>query len=289
MLKCHPDEIKRISGNYYQLKKHDSLKLDHGLWHWYSQKVGGRSAVDLLIKVEGMKFIEAVSAVYEEYFNKNPETDVRFHTFTKEMNMDKEALTVPAADADNNEAIKYLQKRKISNTVIGYAIKQLMIYQEKVHKNVVFVGFDYSGHPTCYAMRGTKGAFHQVTAGSDKRYPFRILNNPISRKLHLFEAPIDLLSYMTLYVNDQNMNEFNGMSLLGVADYNSDGELPVALDEYLRRFKLEEAYIHFDSDSTGKKAAEALKSMLEKRNIRVYIMYAPEGKDFNEYLQIKAD
>ena len=44
------------------LKDHDSFKICEAtsLWHWKSRDVGGRSALDYLIKVEGLGFVEAV-------------------------------------------------------------------------------------------------------------------------------------------------------------------------------------------------------------------------------------
>ena len=58
-----PDELVRISGNTYTTKTHDSLKISNGMWMWWSRGIGGRSAVDYLIRVRGMTFIEAVSQI----------------------------------------------------------------------------------------------------------------------------------------------------------------------------------------------------------------------------------
>lgn len=285
LLKCHPEEVERISGNYYQLKKHDSLKLDHGLWHWYKQKVGGRSAVDFLVKVENMKFLDAVTLIYQEYFNGVPDSDDRFYSFSKTVKKASNNLTFPIRAENNNDVIRYLLKRKISEEIVGYVIKNNLVYQEKAHKNVVFVGKDYEGNDKCFTMRGTFGHFHHTTSGSDRHFPFRITNNPLNNQLHLFEAPIDLLSYITLYIPLCEIGEFNGLSLLGISDYKQDGELPIALLKYIEIYpQLDSIFIHFDNDEAGKKAAVSLKGLLEKRGKNVFVESAPYGKDFNEYL-----
>ena len=52
----------------FHLKDHDSFKICEAtsLWHWKSRDVGGRSALDYLIKVEGLGFVEAVQQLCDE-------------------------------------------------------------------------------------------------------------------------------------------------------------------------------------------------------------------------------
>ena len=44
---------------------YDSLKISNGKWMWWSQRTGGRSALDYLIKVRGYSFLEAVELLAE--------------------------------------------------------------------------------------------------------------------------------------------------------------------------------------------------------------------------------
>ena len=60
---CEPQELVRISGNNYTTRTHDSLKISNGKWIWWSRGIGGRSALDYLIKVRGYSFIEAVEII----------------------------------------------------------------------------------------------------------------------------------------------------------------------------------------------------------------------------------
>ena len=58
-----PHELVRFSGNTYTTRTHDSLKISNGKWMWWSRGIGGRSALDYLIKVEGYSFMEAVEII----------------------------------------------------------------------------------------------------------------------------------------------------------------------------------------------------------------------------------
>ena len=55
-----PGELVRFSGETYCTRTHDSLKISNGKWYWFSQNIGGRSALDYLVKVKEMSFPEAV-------------------------------------------------------------------------------------------------------------------------------------------------------------------------------------------------------------------------------------
>ena len=46
-----PQELVHVSGNTYCTREHDSLRISNGKWCWFSQGIGGRSALDYLIKV----------------------------------------------------------------------------------------------------------------------------------------------------------------------------------------------------------------------------------------------
>lgn len=55
-----PQELKRCGAGEFCLRSHGSLKISNGKWHWHSRGIGGRSALDYLVKVQGMDFVSAV-------------------------------------------------------------------------------------------------------------------------------------------------------------------------------------------------------------------------------------
>ena len=58
-----PQELVHLGGGTYCTREHDSLKISNGKWYWFSQSIGGRSALDYLIKVRGTPFKEAVETI----------------------------------------------------------------------------------------------------------------------------------------------------------------------------------------------------------------------------------
>lgn len=65
LLRCEPNELVRISSERYSTKTHGSLKIDHGKWYWWSRGIGGRSALDYLVLVQGWDFRKAVKHILE--------------------------------------------------------------------------------------------------------------------------------------------------------------------------------------------------------------------------------
>lgn len=58
-----PHNLVHVSGNTYCTREHDSLKISNGMWYWFSRGIGGKSALDYLIKVKGIPFTEAVEMI----------------------------------------------------------------------------------------------------------------------------------------------------------------------------------------------------------------------------------
>ena len=58
-----PNELVHFGGNTYCTREHDSLKISNGKWYWFSRGIGGYTALDYLIKVKEMPFMEAVETI----------------------------------------------------------------------------------------------------------------------------------------------------------------------------------------------------------------------------------
>ena len=55
-----PSELIHVGGSEYKTRTHGSLKISNGMWNWFKGGIGGKNAVDYLMKVEGYSFVEAV-------------------------------------------------------------------------------------------------------------------------------------------------------------------------------------------------------------------------------------
>ena len=56
-----PSELVHFGGSTYCTRTHDSLKISNGKWCWFSRGIGGKTALDYLIKVREIPFTEAVA------------------------------------------------------------------------------------------------------------------------------------------------------------------------------------------------------------------------------------
>ena len=277
---CDPGELVHVSGNTYCTRSHDSLKISNGAWMWFSQGFGGWSALDYLIKVEGLGFVEAVRTINEGVVRSEP---LSFSATRPE----EKRLLLPEKCPDNHRVIQYLCKRGIDLEIIDYCINRGYLYESLPYHNVVFVGFDEKNIPRYASYRSTgEKRFLGDAAGSDKRFSFRI-ENPESCDLHLFESAIDLLSYATLVKRSGgDWRKESMMSLAGVYAGKADGsvKVPVALEKtLLEHEKIRKVYLHFDRDDAGRRAAKGLSESLSGR---VTVCDEPPGfgKDFNDYL-----
>ena len=107
----------------------------------------------------------------------------------------------PRRQRQPNKRRNYLTAaRRIDEDVTGFFISTGDIYEEAAHHNAVFVGRDESGIPRYAHQRGTAGSFRLDVKGSDKAFNFCYRGE--GERLFVFEAPIDLLSFLCLFKKD---------------------------------------------------------------------------------------
>ncbi len=143
----------------------------------------------------------------------------------------------------------------------------------KEYHNAVFVGCDENGVPRHAHKRGlyTEGTGFKGNVDScDPSYSFHHIGT--SSRLYVFEAPIDLLSYITLHPQDWQKHSY--VALCGVSEYVM--------------FKLLELYPHLqhvilclDHDEAGIEASDKYQDMLTAKGISCE-RELPMHKDWNE-------
>ena len=277
-----PYELVKFSGNTYCTRTHDSLKISNGKWIWWSRGIGGRSALDYLIKVKGYSFLEAVETIIGHTAIQAP---VYEKPHPKEEN---KPLLLPEKCASNRVITEYLFGRGIDFEIINYCISNDLIFESLPYHNVVFVGYDEKKEPKYAAYRSTnKRRIMGDCSGSKKDYSFRLGKENLE-EVHLFECAIDLLSYATLAkLNGQDWKEMSFVSLSGVyspAKKIEDSKVPIALEKYLgSNPSVRKIRIHFDNDIAGRKAAQTLKTILPDK-YEIVDEPPKAGKDFNDFL-----
>jgi hypothetical protein len=270
-----PGELKKSGLNEYRTASHGSLVISNGCWYWHRGQVGGRSAVDYLMKVRGMGFPEAAEAVLggrtapvSPLPVKKPETERA-----------RKALLLPPPAHFPARMLAYLQSRGIHADVLRKSVEAGIIYEGQYYGSpvCVFVGHDESGETRFACMRSIYGGMKQDCAGSDKRYSFRIpARDSGSAGLCVTESPIDALSHACLFP------ELGGcrLSLGGTSD--------AALMAFLERNpQIERISFCLDNDAAGRTASSKIRSKLAEIYPRIAVTIDPPdiGKDCNEMLQ----
>lgn len=279
-----PYELVHFSGNTYTTRTHDSLKISNGKWMWWSRGIGGRSALDYLIKVKGYDFVEAVQTIAGQAAIQPPfSVDIEKKTERK--------LILPKPYLNERYAVSYLERRGIDREIIQFCVETGRIYESERYHNVVFVGMDQEGKPRYAALRGVGTDFIGEASGSDKNYSFCIPAEERCPVIHLFESAIDLLSYATeRKLDGKNWREEHLLSLAGVyqpAKEIERSKVPAALTRFLKEHpEVDNVVFHFDKDRTGRLAAQAIQTVLPKA---YHIQNEPpgKGKDCNDNLCIR--
>ena len=249
---------------------------------WWSRGIGGKSALDYLIKVRGMDFVGAVQTIMGN-------GSVSFPTCENIKSYEEQPLILPQKSPTTDVVFDYLFGRGIDLSIIQDCIADGTILESSKYHNVVFIGKDESGTPKYAAYRGTIGSsFKGDASGSDKRYSFRLLADKPSDTVHLFEAAIDLLSYATyLKCEGKDYKSENLLSLSGVYQPKKemkDSKIPIALTTFLSANpQIKTIVLHLDNDKVGRLCTATLKELLQK-DYKIVDEPPPVGKDFNDFL-----
>ena len=254
------------SGKEYRWKAHDSLTVCGNKWFRHSQSKGGYP-VDFVMEFYGKSFPEAVQLLTGETGEAQPEADPA----------PSPAFRLPLRNVTNANVLNYLtQERKLSPSLVNFFIAAGDIYEDAAHHNVVFVGRDADGHPRYASSRGIREKFRQDAAGAEKAFGFA--HRGTDKQLLVFEAPIDLLSFIELF--PKNWQQHNYLSLGGVSGK--------ALRQFLsERPNVERVFLCLDADKAGEDACKRLAGLLPDTVSVTRIQ--PCMKDWNDVLVHRAE
>ena len=265
-LRTQGETLER-AGNEYRWKRHDSLTVRENKWYRHSQSKGG-GPIDFVMEFYGRSFTEAVQLLTGELGEGKPE-----QTAPPPLS----DFRLPPRSPDPGQVKRYLtEARRIDEDVTGFFLSTGDIYEEAAHHNAVFVGRDESGIPRYAHQRGTTGNFRLDVKGSDKAFNFCYRGE--GEKLFVFEAPVDLLSFLCLFKKDWQKHSY--LSLGGVGEK--------ALVRFLSdRPSVKTIYLCLDSDEAGNEACSRI-AKLTPEGLTVHRL-VPLFKDWNEVLQRRAE
>lgn len=259
-------ETLKPSGSEYEWKyQGQKVTVRRNLWYHQYEQLGG-DAVAFVRKFLGKSYMEAME--YLLRYNGIPLPEIR-------SGEERKGFELPAANQNMNRVFAYLvTQRGISREVVYAFVHKKMIYESARHHNVVFVGYDQEGYPRHAHKRSTakEGSFKSNAAGGQPEYSFHW--HGTGEKLFLFEAPIDMLSYITLHPEGWRQNSY--AASCSVSDR--------VLFQMLRDNPgIQLVYICFDSDEPGQSAAQRISDKLFLRGVKSEIL-VPARKDWNEDL-----
>ena len=255
--------------------KHDSITIRGSKWFDHKNQVGG-GAIKFMQEFYGMDFQTAVQELLGRSIsplsNSPPKAD------TEEQKT--RDFILPEPNSDMHRVYAYLIKQRfISTDIITYFAKQHTLYEDKNHHNAVFVGLNENGEPKQAHKRSTNsiGSTFRITcSGSDTHYSFAHFGE--DERLYVFEAPIDMLSFLTLYPNDWQKHSYIAMN--GVYEN-------AVLAALKNHSNLSEVILCVDNDEGGIEAVDRLRDILNENGYSNVKRLAPPYKDWNEVLKAK--
>lgn len=268
------------SGREKRLASDHSITVRGNEWYDHSAECGGY-AIDFVRQFYNLSYPEAVTMllggeqgeVYQPANQKQPEP--------------KKPFALPNSHSDMRRVYAYLVKtRLLDREVVGFFARQKLLYEScekskdgtKEYHNAVFVGFDEHGIPRHAHKRGlyTEGAgFKGNVDGCDPRYSFHYVG--AGDTLFVFEAPIDLLSYITLHPEGWRSHSY--VALCGVG-----GQAMLwMLGQYPQ---LRAVSLCLDNDKAGHQASERLEALLREKDCPCRRII-PQNKDWNDDLHVQ--
>lgn len=263
------------SGREKRLESDRSITIRGNRWYDHGNGEGGL-AIDFIQYFYGMSFPDAVALLLGD---NQGQIYKRVRENEKE---ESKPFILPNKNSNMRRVFAYLIKaRHIDRHVISFFAKEKLLYEScemskdkrKEYHNAIFVGLDENGIPRHGHKQGlyTRGKpFKRNVDSSNPSYSFNYMGG--SNKLYVFEAPIDMLSFISL--NQENWKEDNYLSLCGLSD-----QAMVRMIEVYSN--INQVFLCLDNDIAGIETSEKFEDILLNRGVDCKISY-PEYKDWNE-------
>ena len=245
-----------------------TVTIRENMWHDWKTSEGGYP-IEFVKRYFNKGFKEAMEILLSSV------GDVQMVESSRHNQEKPKRFVAPYRNNNNKRAYAYLSEtRLIDKDILNYFFKNGYIYEDNQYHNVVFVGFDEDGiirhaHKRSTSVGGK--SFRGNVESSDSRYPFQYRGT--SERVYVFEAPIDLLSYLTLHKDNWEQDNYIALNGLG-----TDG-----LEHLLeQRQDIQSIMLCFDHDEAGIEACERVTDKLIEKGYGQIGIVQSTYKDFNE-------
>ncbi len=255
------------SGSEYEWKDDSQKVTIRGhLWYHQYEQVGG-DAVDFVRRFYNMDY----PAAMQYLLGGSGGTLILSEPIEKE----RKPFELPKPNDTMRRVYGYLlNKRGLDKSVVDAFVAKRMIYESADYHNAVFVGYDNEGVPRHAHKRGTAGgsSYRGNIDSCMPEFSFHWKGN--SGELYLFEAPIDMLSYISL--NKDGWQRHSYAASCGVSSIVMHQML---MDDPT----VKKVWLCQDNDEGGKKAVKRIAAELAEKGIDCGRL-CPTLKDWNEDL-----
>ena len=264
-LRCRGEKLI-TSGREKRLASDHSITIRGNEWYDHADERGGH-AVSFVQHHYGLSYPEAVNLLLSD------SNGVPYPIASARKEEPAKEFTLPEAHSDMRRVYAYLVKhRQIDRDVVSHFAREKLLYEDAKYHNAVFVGMDTDGVPRHAHKRSTNSygeAFRINVEGSDPRQSFHHIGT--NGSLFVFEAPIDMLSYITFY--PEHWQESSYVSCCGTS------ALPV-LEMVKRMDWVDTVYLCHDNDKAGHAASQRVADLLSERGINTERLLSVQ-KDWN--------
>ena len=279
-------ERLKKSGSEYEWDGHHITVRGNQFYDQY--RAEGGTAIDFVRREYRLSFKDAMLLLLEENgivksdapsLPKAPPLQIREKQVKVKPDVpEPKPFSLPQANENMRRVYAYLIKsRGIDPSVITYFAKERLLYEDAKHHNAVFVGKDEDGVPRHAHKKSvyTEGDdFRGNETGSDGRYSFHYIGT--SDTIYAFEAPIDMLSFISLY--PENWMDHSYVALCSVSDMALFHQIEVNKN-------ITKAVLGLDRDKAG---TLAMSKIVEKLIANGFadedISVASMSKDWNDDL-----
>lgn len=271
LLKSQGETLKRSGSEMEWRDGSQKVTVRGNLWfHQYDQE--GGDAIDFVRRFMNKSYPEAM-----EYLLGGCGGTLKT---SPPVVKEKKPFELPPKNDNMRRAFAYLTiTRGVDKDVLQAFAGRNMVHESADYHNAVFIGYDRNGVPRHAHKRGT-GQASTYRGNVDSCVPeYSFHWHGTSDKLYLFEAPIDMLSFISMHKDHWKTHSYAAACCISSR----------VLHQMMKdNPNIKKAYLCLDNDSAGQIGNTRISEELNKLGIPHEIL-VPIHKDWNEDLLYPAE